>query len=47
MEEMEEGNAYHHEHQRALTRLTCAARFALILIFVTVGVVAFWLVSAI
>jgi len=47
MEEMEAGNAYHHEHQRALTRLTCAARFALILIFVTVGVVAFWLVSAI
>jgi CRISPR/Cas system-associated exonuclease Cas4 (RecB family) len=46
VDELDAGNAYHHEHHRAVTRTNFAARFALILIFVTVGVVAFWLVNS-
>ncbi len=46
MEEMEVVNGYQFEQQRAISRTNTTARLALILIFVAVGVVAFWLVSA-
>jgi hypothetical protein len=44
VDQMEAGSEYHHEQYRAVARTTFAARFALILIFVAVVVIAYWLV---